>query len=152
MIAAEDIYNALFELPTQALGPVAGGGNGTFKTTTRRLKLVEDVDAGQMPYLGQLQLDILRDIETTQGTLGWEYHAEWYIYVSAPNEDAPSTPLMNPIIDKIRNLFPQEGGSALGFVVDGKVCTILHGAIEFYEGLLGSKSVAKIPVIVKVPN
>lgn len=146
MIATETIYQSLFELlqdPSLA---------GVFVTTTRRLKLVEDVDENQMPYLGQLQLDRLPEIDVLGGTLGWVCNAEWYLYVSAPNEDVPSTPILNPIVDKLLNLFPQEGGSALGFTTGGKVCTLTHGAVEFYEGLLGQKAVVKIPIKVRVPN
>jgi hypothetical protein len=152
VIASEDVFSALFSLLTP-LGPVSGGGSGMFATLTRQLRLVEDVTPQMMPYIGQLQVSATPQNETFGGPSLWTYRAEWYIYANGPSGGGPTTPILNPLVDAVRNIFPQEGGTAAGVTIDSKQCIMaFDGLVEYYEGLLDTKCVAKIPFRLMIPN
>lgn len=152
MLNTEAIFAGLFGI-LAPIGPVSGGGDGTFVTMTRRLQLVEDVDGERMPYVGQLQIDRAPVQETFAGVATWIVRAVWYVYVNAPNMDTASTPLLNPAVDAILNLFPQEGGPVFGYMIGTKqVSLAFDGPVKFYEGLLDSKAVAEIPLKLLIPN
>lgn len=147
MTSSESVYAASFAL----LQTLSVGGN--FNTISRRLKHVEDVDPLAMPAVYQLQINRQPTIETLQGIAVWTLRCHWYIYVSAPDETAPSSPLLNPRVDEVLNLLPQDPEQAVQVSVgDLQIAITADGPVEFFEGLLGNKSVARIPIRMLVPN
>lgn len=149
MLSSEDAYAASFAL-LQTLS-VANGGN--FKNVSRRLRHVEDVDLSQMPAVYQLQRTRGMDKSTFQGIAVWSLVAHWYIYVAAPNMEAPTTPLLNPRVDEVLALLPSDPEQAAKVTVNGNaVILMLDGPAEFFEGLLDVKSVARIPIRIILPN
>ena len=147
MLDTEACYAATFAL----LNTLSSVGN--FKTITRRLKHVEDVAPEMMPYVAQLQINRGPFKEVMNGIAVWVLRAHWYIYVSAPDMDSPTTPILNPRVDEVLALLPQDEDAAAKVTVNGiSVILSLDGAAEFYEGLLGTKSVARIPVKIIAGN
>jgi hypothetical protein len=147
MLSTEDCYAATFAL-LETLQPA-----GNFKTISRRLIHVEDVAPEEMPAVYQLQINRGPFKEVMNGIAVWVLRAHWYIYVSAPDMKAPTTPLLNPRVDEVTQLLPQDDDEAAQVTVNGiSVILTLDGAIEFFEGLLGTKSVARIPIKIIAGN
>lgn len=148
MINTELAYAALFDLLASLKKP-----SGSFVTVSRRLRHVEDVDPAQMPGIYQLQLSRTPEAQTFNGIATWILRAHWYIYVSAPNMNAPSSPLLNPRVDDALALLPQEPNQAIAITLNGQqVILTMDGPVEFFEGLLDTKAVARIPLKMIVPN
>lgn len=135
----EAIYKALFEKVSSIDGLV---------TTSRKLLHWDKVPKEEMPALFQIQIN-----ETPMQSKGmptaWEMSAELYLYVY--DETGTPATLLNEYLDKIETaLKPNANGfQELGGLVSH--CWI-GGAIETDEGLLGDKSVAIIPISIKVAN
>lgn len=150
MNTVESVYAASFALLQQLSASVSPPG--PFKTVSRRLRLVEDVDPSQMPAVYQLQLSMTSELTTFQGMAVMGYRAHWYIYASTQDMDVPSTPILNPLVDSVLSRVPQEtSGTAVQVQVGGTTVTLtVDGKIEFFEGLLDTKSVARIPILIRV--
>lgn len=144
---SEDVFSALFSL----LAPLGPSGTNVFKTVTRRLQVVEDVDSTYMPYVGQIQIS-KTPVNTMAGPMGYTYRAEWYIYTYEDDMQTPTSPNLNAAVEALLALFPAEG-NALSFKVGTAQANIfIDGSVEWYEGVLDTKSVAKIPIQIMVQN
>lgn len=140
----EDVYNAIFSL-LNGLVP------GTLKSASRRLLHIEDVTPDAMPCAFQNQVSESAFGDTMVGGQMTSINLLWYVYVAVDNEsDDPSTPTLNPVVDAVVNLLPNINNQ-IAIQIDGVTCQLRRGAIQYFEGLLGTKAVAKIEVIVLAP-
>lgn len=150
MKTVEAVYAASFALLQTLASSVSPPG--PFKTVSRRLRLVEDVGVEEMPAVYQYQLHAVPVQQTFAGLAVMTYRAHWYIYASAPNMDAASSPILNPLVDAVLARVPQETtGTAVQVQVGGDTVSLtIDGSIEFFEGLLDNKAVARIPILIRV--
>lgn len=148
-MTTEQVYAASFAL-LQTLS-TSVSPPGPFVTVSRRLKLVEEVGVQQMPAIYQHQLTIRPTVETLMGIAMLSYRCDWYIYASVQNMDIPTTPVLNPLLDAVLAKVPQETtGTTLEVQVDGVTVNLtVDGPIEFFEGLLDTKSVVRIPIHIR---
>lgn len=145
----EGIYSRVFEMFTEI---------ADFKTSGRRLKHWADVDRDRQPAIFGAQAGEIATRRKGFPTQ-WTLTVRLYLYVSAPNDDAPIGPVMNPILDRITRLVSQKptGNPATPWrdLLDGETNDLgipgvshcwIEGAIETDEGALGSQGVAIIPI------
>lgn len=135
----EDIYAAVFA-KISALLP------GTFKTVSRRLRHIEEMNHEEMPAVFQVQQDETFDAKPnlpTKKTL----NVEWWVYVSAPDTSiAPST-ILNPVLDAIDGVLGQDdGGLNVETLGDRVFRASVSGRVEIIEGVLGDRALAIVPV------
>ena len=150
----DQTYAALLAL----LDPLLTSNGGPLVTTTRRLDIINDVAPELMPYVGQNQ-DNQEPFAYTMdtGPNGWYFDASWYVYVSAPDMQAPSSPILNAVLDAILDLVsinPSEP-TPLTFTAGGEVYNFglwLNGAVQVWEGLLDNKAAAIIPLRIQVTD
>ena len=148
-IDTEAALAALFDL-TAPLGMPTGSppvGNGTFKTRSRRLLFVEDIGAEKLPAVFQNQIARNDEFAFNQLTAAI-VDVEWYVYCFQGNQDAPSTPILNPLVDTLLNQLPPVGPLLR---VGGVVMPVSRaGPMHYFEGLLGERAVARIPLRLRV--
>ena len=120
-------------------------------TVSRRLRNVQDVQPEEFPAAFQLQGNQdARFSGNTPATFTWK--VDWLLYVH--NDDptaAPSTDL-NALIDAACALLNPPPGSArqtLGGLVE---YAAIDGAIQVFEGVLGDRAVAVLPITLVLPG
>lgn len=148
----EEAYSALFALLNPLVGTIASGK--PLRVTSRRLEFAEDVPAENTPGVWQLQLDESPHAYSFGGIAAWQLNCDWYIYVTQNNETAPSTPIINPVLDAVMNVLPLSNNvdGGIGFSSQGNTCAImLRDPIRYWEGLLNNKAVVQIPLRILVP-
>lgn len=138
----EAVYAALFAKLQSLPGLV---------TASRRLRNVQDVQPEEFPAAFQLQGP--QDAKYSGNTPAiFTWKADWLLYVH--NDDpasAPSTSL-NTLIDAACALLNPPPGSnkqTLGGMVE--YCAI-DGAIQVFEGVLGDRAVAVLPITLVLPG
>ncbi len=132
----EDIFSGLFNLVTTAPGLV---------TTSRKLLHWDSVQPSEMPALYQAQGNQTA-MAVTRLPTRWLLSATLWIYVSTQGEKSPGE-VLNPILDAITTALdqafpgvPQTIGGLVEYVR-------IEGAIETFEGTLGSLEICRIPVV-----
>ncbi|MEI6730059.1 MAG: hypothetical protein WCL30_02270 [Pseudomonadota bacterium] len=142
MATREQIYAALFALASNSAG---------FVTKGRKLIDFQDVAPSQMPALFQLQKNESYNQVGEGVPPNRTLNVELYVYASVPNDqDTPSTALNN-LIDSIEAALAPNiltGNQTLGGLVSH--CYIKTN-IEIYDGILGQKAVAIIPIEILIP-
>ncbi len=137
----EDIYSALFNKFENIEGLVS---------KSRKLKHWNEVTPNEQPALFMTQGGELpanrRGMPTT-----WELYVSLYLYCHAGNDsDALPARDINNYLDKIQDAIKPDivtGVQELGGLVrDVKIA----GKIETDEGLLGSQSIAIIPIVISI--
>lgn len=119
----------------------------SFKTRSRRLQFVEDMGAESLPAVFQNQV-ARTDEFTFNAITAAVIDVEWYVYCFQGNSEAPSTPILNPLVDALLNQLPPVGPLLR---VGGVAMTVSRaGPTHYFEGLLGERAVARIPLRVKV--
>lgn len=147
-LVRESLYAGLFSL----LNSLLTTSGGPFVTVTRRLDHVEDVDPAEMPYAAQNQVSESPATETLQGGATTLAVVHWYIYCAIDNQSTdPSTPTLNPLVDAVVGLLPAVAGATMQLVINGVAYGLKRGPVQYFEGLLGTKAVAKIEVVVLAP-
>lgn len=135
----EPVYAALFA----KLGTLSA----TFNTISRRLAFVEELAPELFPAVYQLQTDIGTKALTMHGPIVWTIDAHWYVYAHQPITTLPSTTVLNPLIELAVSLLGTSDGSPGTITVAGDTMGLmLNGQIQIFEGLLGDRAVAVIPV------
>lgn len=141
----EAVYAAIFQL----VDPLVAAD--TLQTASRRLEHVEDVPSTSMPAMYQNQVAEYPFQDSMSGGILTRIDLEWYVYVATdPNTRDPSTPVLNPIVDALVGLLPS-ATNPMSIHIDGQACSFSRGKIQYFEGLLGAKAVAKIELSVIVP-
>lgn len=144
----ETVYAALFAL----LDSLATGGSPLLKACSRRLESLEDAQPENLPAAYQVQDDQDFSKPSTSIPPVMEWKAQWIVYgFSADPNVAPST-VLNGLVDAlVAQLTPLANGDTQtlgGLAADVAV----KGTIRVFEGLLGDKCVAIIPITIKVPG
>lgn len=136
-MSREDIYSALFDKVKNIEGLL---------TVSRKLRHWDDVSSSEQPALFMTQ-----DGENPTNRRGmptsWGFAVSFYLYCNAGSDrDAIPAKQINEYLDKIQEAIKPDmitGYQDLGGLVrDVKI----GGKIETDEGLLGSQSVAIIPI------
>ncbi|MGH8402574.1 MAG: hypothetical protein ACRESO_04095 [Gammaproteobacteria bacterium] len=142
MIAREPIFSALFA-KLSALTE--------FTTTSRRLQSIQDIAIENFPAAYQLQGKQVVHKKVNVPPI-YEMEASWILCAFESDQTiAPSTQLNALIDDAVGALEPDATTNAntLGGLVTQ--CTI-EGDIEVFEGVLGDRAVAIIPIRILVPG
>lgn len=137
----EAIYSALFAKVSAIPG---------LKTKSRILQHWNDVPPSRQPALFQAQGDQVA-APLTGGPTKWTFYVSLYLYCYSSNPKAPPAPQLNQYLDDIEKALKADytgyqtlGGLVFDCAIDGKV--------ETDEGLLGSQSVAIVPIKITVVN
>ena len=121
-------------------------------TCSRRLQNLQDVQPEQFPAAFQMQgnqaLDYKGDVPAVQT---WE--ASWLLYsYSSDAAIAPSTPL-NAMIDAVLAALAPVPGPVVRNTLGGTVeYAAAKGNIEVFEGVLGDRALAIVPIKILVPG
>lgn len=144
----ETYYEALFAF-LQTLGPVAGGGNGTFAVVDRRVILLEKAKNGELPALymsvGNQKTEQLRGVPPKRSL-----SAMVYLYALNTDRHLSAGIALNGLIDALEQAidpFPATV-QTLGGIVSH--CWI-EGETEIFEGPLGEKAAAIARIWMLVP-
>lgn len=117
-----------------------------FKTTSRRLRVVEDVASADQPALFMTVVSLESQVNTKTPTV-WTLNLVLWIFVhTGGDENAIPSSIMNPLLNAVLESFapgPIESEQTLGGLVHR--CRV-SGVIETEEGLLGDQAVSAIPV------
>jgi hypothetical protein len=138
----EPIYAALFA-KLEALKTA-----GAIATCSRRLLHWNDVGDIAQPAVFMTQGNQAASHQSKALPFKWDLDVKIYVYVQASELVAPAQ-VLNPILDAIEAILAPANGQqqTLGGLCD--VCYI-DGAIETFEGTLGTQEVAFIPVKISV--
>ena len=147
----EAVYAALFAL----LNGLATGGSPLLKDCSRRLKdISDDSFPANLPAAYQVQDDQAFAKKSTSLPPVMEWKAHWFLYgYSVDPGIAPST-VLNALIDAtvgpsgVLTPVGQDSQTLGGLVTDAAV----SGDIKVFEGLLGDRCVAIIPIRILVPG
>lgn len=121
---------------------------GTVKECSRLLKHWNDCPNELMPAIYMAQAGEVGAHQLLGSPYKWDINVKVYVYIMVADGDYPG-PILNPVLDAIElSLAPIAGApQTLGGLVTS--CYI-DGAIETYEGTLGNKEVAIIPIKILV--
>ncbi len=132
----ETIYTALFALVS---------GAASFATASRRFRLITEVPVGQMPalYMSQAGETVARSrVAPPRYTM----RVDVALYAQNPDASQSAAPQLNALIDAVEAaLQPPVPGTdqTLGGLVSH---CYLCGEIELFEGSLGNRAGAVIPI------
>lgn len=133
---------------------------GSYKVASRRLQFVEDMGAEYLPAIFQNQTNESPKQMTEAGIVAWSFDVDLYVYAFQPDTNSPSTTILNPLLDAITDVFEEDnqygGQLRIPYTDDNGpqelVCELaINGGIKVWEGILGQKAVAIVPVRVLVP-
>ena len=138
----EAVYAALFAKLQTLPGLV---------TVSRRLQNVQDVQPEAFPAAFQLQgQQDTRYSGATPAANTWR--ADWLLYAHDDNPDSAPSIQLNGLIDAAVALLAPSPGfdkQSLGGLVE--YCAI-DGAIQVFEGVLGNRAVAVLPITIVLPG
>ncbi len=133
------------------MAPLKKAGGGPCVTVSRRLEMVDEMSPSALPAAFQMQgkQSIKKEINKPPV---YVLNADWFLYAYQPNTALPPSTMLNTMVDlATAQLVPPAGVGkfTLGGLVED--CAI-NGEIELYEGLLGDRAVAIIPIRILVPG
>lgn len=139
----ESVYSALFAILQGAYA---------WQTVSRRLQNVQDMQPEQLPAAFQLQGPQKLTYQGDVPTVG-EWQAQWLLYAySADTRVAPSTQL-NAMVDAALAALNPSAGPVQRNTLGGKVeYAAAEGDVEIFEGVLGDRAIAVIPIRIQVPG
>lgn len=138
MIDIESIYAALWSRVSAVHG---------FTLTQRRLKHWDDFDSAESPFLC-MSTPRYKGEQKQRLPAKWELTADLYIYVWCADKTISPGTIINPLVKNIGDAIdpdPSTGIQDLGLPGLVSHCWI-EGDVEIFEGLLGEKAVAIVPV------
>jgi len=139
----ETIFAALFDVLQNAYPWV---------TCSRRLENIQDLSPNVFPAAYQLQGNQALKYQGVTPTVGtWD--ATWLLYsYSDDPRVAPSTPL-NAMVDAVLAALKPNDGPVLRNTLGGLVeYAAAEGNIEIFEGVLGDRALAIVPIKILVPG
>lgn len=139
----ESIHAALFA----ALQSVPG-----LITVSRTLENVQDMAAEMLPAAFQLQG---KQVVTYRGSVPAivEMQATWIFYAYSPDPNIPSSGALNNLIDAACAAIAPPAAANASNTLGGLVQYVgIAGDIEVFEGVLGSKAVAILPLRMLFPG
>lgn len=139
----ESVYSALFAILQGAYA---------WQTCGRRLQNAQDMQPEQLPAAFQLQGPQKLTYQGDTPTVG-EWQAQWLLYAySADTTVAPSTQL-NAMVDAALAALKPANGPLVRNTLGGLVeYAAAEGEIEIFEGVLGDRAIAVIPIRIQVPG
>jgi hypothetical protein len=142
-VNSENVYSAFFAL----LSSVPG-----FTTYSRRLVMVEDCDATQMPALYMKCTTEKMFARSNDGVEAWDLEVDIFIYTNAPDLTTPAAPIFNPLKDSIVNSLAPSTLPLPSTQAGVQYNPFLSGPVLSFENWLGQKSVVHIPVTIRAPD
>lgn len=145
-LATEPIFAALYGL-LSALQP------STFTTVSRRLANVQDLAAEAFPAAYQVQGEQVINKKATNVPPVYDLRASWILYAfDSDPSSAPSIGL-NALVDACRGALIPSPPSSNQNTLGGLVTQVaIDGTIEIFEGILGDRAVAIIPIHIIAPG
>lgn len=140
----ESIYATLFAVINQALEPLS------FKTSSRRTRLVSDVPAIDQPAFFQKQIkEEAISLKAPAPPNYWLIDLDIIIYAFAgPEADAVSSTVLNDAVDALEVVFPPPPfAQTLGLA--GIIDVRINGVVEYGEGNLTGQGIAIVPIRIK---
>lgn len=124
------------------------------KTSSRRARSFDQVDAAQMPALFM----VLKPEMQERGTIGLPakrtMHFEFWLYTADPQADSviPAQQLLN-MVDAIEAALGPQDQLTQNATLGGLVATArIDGSVEYYESVTNDgKSIAVVPIAVLMP-
>jgi hypothetical protein len=134
----EAVFTALFALTASVPGLLL---------RSRELKALQDVAPEELPCLFQTQdKQHIKYTGLTPSANNWGAH--WIIYAASSDPAVPASTVLNNAVDAaLAALVPLPGfpKQTLGGLVE---YAGVHGDIELFDGLLGNKAIAVIPITI----
>lgn len=138
-VPREEIYAALFKVLNDA---ATGLG---FATVSRRLKHIQELEPSAFPAAFQVQSDESAKQANRLPTV-WTLNVDWWINVYNNDESEPLTPQLNEALDALCSLLDPETPLEL-VTLSGRVYNAaVSGTIEVFEGVLGDRALAILPI------
>jgi hypothetical protein len=134
--ARETIYTALFALIVSS---------SSYTTTSRRMRLINELQPSQLPALYMSQV-AEETIAARPHPPKYILRVDFAIYALNPNEQDSAAPQLNALIDAAEAALapdPVTGVQSLGGLVSH---CFINGKTEIFEGNLGNRAAAVIPV------
>jgi hypothetical protein len=136
----ETIFAALF---------AKAQGAANFTLIDRKLMPMGEVPDDQCPALFQLQDD--QDVAKKRGIPDkYTLRAEWWVYATLTQSGGYASTALNNLLDALETALapdPVSGVYQLGLPDTVSDCRI-EGKIQIFEGILGNKCMAIVPVII----
>lgn len=139
----ESVYAALFAILQGAYA---------WESCSRRLQNLQDVQPEAFPAAFQLQGTQKLTYQGDVPTVG-EWQAQWLLYAESTDTTvAPSTQL-NTLVDAVLSALQPSAGPVLRNTLGGLVEYVAaDGDIDIFEGVLGDRAIAVIPIRILVPG
>lgn len=142
----EEIFGALFA-KLEAIRVA-----GAVVTASRRLRHIEDVSPSEMPAVFQVQQDEAWNARNHLPTVK-TFTVDWWMYVHEPDTTLPASIKLNNLMDSLDAALGQEGPGLDLETLGGSVYNAkFHGAVEIYEGILGDRAMAILPIRIVKAN
>lgn len=140
----EAIYSALFAKISSL--------TVTFNTISRRLRAIDAVEASEMPAIFQVQQDENFQSRPNLPTVK-VLNVDWWLYVAETDPSQPPSTRLNNALDVIDGVLGQDGAgweleTLGGLVYNAKI----NGVVEIFEGVLGDKAMAIVPIRIVKAN
>lgn len=134
--ARETIYAALFALVSDATA---------FVTVSRRPRFINEVSPSGLPalYMQQVGESVIR---TRVAPPSYNLRVDLALYAQNPDQNSSAAPQLNALVDAVElALMPLVAGQpqTLGGIVSH---CFVNGDIQYFEGTLGNRSGALIPI------
>lgn len=127
-------------------------GAYAWQTVSRKLKNVQDVAPEAFPAAYQLQGNQALQYQGGMPTKGtWE--ASWLLYSYSDNPNVPPSSGLNAMVDAVLAALKPADGPIVRNTLGGTVeYAAAEGNIEIFEGVLGDRAVAVVPIKILVPG
>jgi len=138
----EQVFAALFDVLKTLPG---------ITTVSRRLKNVEDVQPEQFPAAFQMQDEQQATYKGTTPTI-FVWKATWLLYAYESDDDTPLSPALNALVDAATAVLAPAPGFDANTLSGLVTHAGIEGTIRIFEGVLGDRAVAVIPISIQLPG
>lgn len=145
------IREALWSAVWRAVSGLAlPDGSAAFATASRRLVMWSAVDLAAMPALYMTQGEETVDRKTGQPSRH-HLHGKLWVYVGTDDPSKSPSEILNPLLDIICWALKPDANTLSGrctLGISGVVDIRIEGQIQTFEGTLGDKEVAIVPIVI----
>lgn len=139
----ESVYAALFAILQGAYA---------WQTVSRRLQNLQDLQPEAFPAAYQLQGNQKLTYQGGTPTVG-EWQAQWLLYAYSADTTVPPSTQLNAMVDAVLAALKPNPGPLQRNTLGGLVeYAAAEGDIEIFEGVLGDRAIAVIPIRILVPG
>ena len=151
----EDFYAAVWALFSPLIStasPPVPTPATPFVSGSRQLVHFDQVDIVEMPALFQNQVSETPWLVSNGGQVGTIFEIELYVYCPSDQANVDTVPstFLNPCMDGLDTQIPRLGNPK-NVVLLGAPVEMVAGKIEYFEGLLSDKSIAKRTIYIRAP-